>query len=307
MAANPPGDSSSRQKVIAVVVVIVFLIIAWQVFGIFRSHSGGASSPTIAPATRPMNPNTAGTTATTSVPGRPTNPVNPTQSTIPTMAPTQPAQAAAEPPPLRETTVSVNPQLAALQQTNEEAYIEQLNKLQNLKIQREIAETNQAIAVAKLATVTAEKNVSDLLTKPATPPGPVLPPGMTAGILAGPPIPPPHIPTPPAKPVTAVIVPTIPEVNYTVVSVAMELGRWSAILSNEGRLYNVTVGDVLPPDGSRVISINRNAVTLGLKGKRRTISMVPTINTNEGVEPGVISSTTTTTTSSTTPPLPPNP
>src|SRR5438105_8732767 len=59
-------------------------------------------------------------------------------------------------------------ELLKLQQETQAKYIAALNELQMLKIQREIAETNQAIVKAKLETVTDQKNIINLLS-PAAP------------------------------------------------------------------------------------------------------------------------------------------
>lgn len=283
MADNPPGEKSSRQKIIAVIVVIVVLIVIWQVIGLF---SGGSSPPpaTITPAKPAMNAGAPGGEAP------PQNPPPPAPAQPGAGLPTTPGQTGMPQTPapvdqFREATVGLNPELADVQKETEQKYIDQLNQLQSLKIQREIAETNQAIAAAKLATVTAEKNVSELLTKPTTPPPALplqgmLPPG--GPVLIG--VPGTAPPTPPPAPVATPVPPPPPEIKYAVISVAMQLGRWSAVLESEGKLYNVMVGDLLPPDNSRVVSINKNYVTLQKNKKTRMISMVPTIEDGAPVQ-----------------------
>lgn len=279
MADNPPGEKSSRQKIIAVIVVIVVLIVIWQVIGLF---SGGSSAPppTITPVKTNMN------AAAPSGAAQPQNPP-PAAAQGPGL-PLSPAPGATGMPQnqtpadqFREATVGLNPELADVQKETEQKYIDQLNQLQSLKIQREIAETNQAIAAAKLATVTAEKNVSELLTKPTTPPPlpltGIVPPSGT--VIMGPPA-----PTPPPSPPVTPVPPPPPEIKYRVISIAMQLGRWSAVIESEGKLYNVMVGDILPPDNSRVVSINKNYVTLLKNKKTRMISMVPTIDDEPSVQ-----------------------
>lgn len=273
MAVNPPGPKSNRQKVIAVIVIIVMLIIGWQIMALFS----GGTPPTaeITPAAKPQMSSAPPANAPAGeTPAPPAG--QPTEGALPAEA-----GAPAPPPPsgqLQQATVDLTPQLVEVQKESEQKYIDQLNQLQNLKIEREIAETNQAIAVAKLATVTAEKNVSDLLTKPETPP-----PGTIVGPILPAVITPPPPPPPPTTEVKVELPPPPPEIIYNVTSVALQLGRWSAILSHEGKLYNVTVGDILPPDGSKVIEINNRFVVLQLKGKRKTIGMVTSIEDSGSV------------------------
>ena len=69
----------------------------------------------------------------------------------------------------------------------------------------------------------------------------------------------------------------VKEVTYTVVSVSQLQYRWNAVLGYEGSLYSVHVGDILPADGSKVISISKSGVILEKEGKRKKVSMVPVI------------------------------
>lgn len=262
---------TSRQKVMAVILVIVLLIILWNVIGIFSNGSGSAA-PAIVPVNKApgkmtaaapngVAPGPAGSMAP-SAPGvvAPAAPSAPSASIAPVVAPEQPQ--------LRETMSTMNNQLLELQKETQQKYLDQLNQLQLLKIQREIAETNQAIANARLATVTAEKNVSDLLTRPSAgqPQPPVFPTTLT----------PPG--TPPTGQESIPLPPPTAETTYTVISVAMQLGRWSAVLGYEGKLFNVSIGDVLPVDGSKVAEIDKNGVVLQEKdGKRRRFNIVSSL------------------------------
>lgn len=293
---------TTRQKIIAGALVIVLLFILWQIVGLFGG-GGGGTPPPITPikpnqmtATSPTTGSPTGTQPITT-PGAPT-PTTPTPMPTPT-ANTPAPEVVEQPQPtqLSTGTVSLDNQIIKLQKESEQKFIDQLNQLQMLRVQRDIAETNQAIAAARLATVTAEKNVSDLLTKPSQPttpisalqqPPPPLPPvpegayakalggATTQGIPGAPTVTAPPTPPPPPAPVPNTVV-VIPEVKYVVISVSMQLGKWSAILGYEGKLFSVSVGDVLPPDNSVVASINKNGVVLVNKGKRRKLSMVTSV------------------------------
>lgn len=228
-----------RQKVMAVILVIVILVILWQIIGLFR----GESKPEAITASSPTAMKSA--------------PTGPEQSTP------QPAQLIkAQPMTQREL------QLLQLQQATEAKYVAALNELQMLKVSREIAETNQAIAAAKLATVTAEKNILNLLSVQV----PQVSQGTYAKNLAGPMAPGTPAPTPAPTPITSQ-----PQVSYSVISVTLLQYKWSAVLGAQGNLYNVSVGDILPPDGSKVTSISKSGVILQKDGVSRRISLVPII------------------------------
>ena len=209
-------------------------------------------------------------------PGAANNPGSPPNAmTMPAnnpMAMQQPGPPQNDQLPVRESSVSMDSKLLDLQKQTEKDYVEKINQLQTLKLQREIQETNQAIATSRLATVTADKGVSDLLTKPTqpvNPPGVYVPPGAYAAPLVNPVAGGTSVTTQ-----TTTSGPMIPEPPYTVLSVSMELGKWNAIIGFQGKLFNVSIGDVLPIDGSVVTSINKNAVHLIKDGKRRKISII---------------------------------
>lgn len=277
---------TAKQKVMAGVIVFIVLVIIWQVMGLM---GGASSSGTIEPVTTPalkqpatMNANApkGGAVAAINQPAQ-VHAANPQAAQLP-------AQEAAvqQQPMVREGTLSMDNQILELQKKTEEKYVDQLNQLQMLRVQREIAETNQAIASARLATVTAEKNVSDLLTKPSQPILPpqqqqLPPPQMPSGTyentaLGGQPSTPPTTEVVPPPPATQAPLPPA-EVPYFVVSVSMQFGRWSAVLGYQGKLYNISVGDVLPVDRSVVASINKNGVVLVKGKKRRKISLITAI------------------------------
>lgn len=246
---------SAKQKITIIGLIFVVFLIIWQVKGLL---SGNEVKP-IAP-----QPQTTQIDASSSSAQKNTE------------APAPKSMTPADQPVLHEAPVRVDPEVLEMQKKTEQTYIDQLNQLQMLKVQKDIAEANQAIASARLATVTAEKNVSDLLTKPAAPivlPQPPLPASAYSAPLTNPvqsgtvvaEAATNTVPAPPASP------------SYIVISVAMQLGRWSAVLGNEGKLYNVSVGDILPVDGSRVVSINKNVVVLEKDGERRKISVTSSI------------------------------
>lgn len=255
---------TSRQKAIMGAMVVVVLIIVWQVTGLF---GGGKSTPTPV-AIKPVST----MQATSSSPSAANNRSATSPSQGPEAASSLPAEHVVAP---RQATVLNEPQFMKLQKMTEEKYIGKLNELEELKIQRQIAETNQAIAAAKLATVSAEKDISDLLTKPA----PVLvPPSAYANQLVAPTVTGQEVvnvnngttmPPPPIK--------EEPVIDYSLISVSMQLNRWSAVLGYQGKLYSVNVGDTLQPDGSVVTSINKNSVILKKDDKTRKVNIVSSI------------------------------
>lgn len=247
-----------RQKVIMGLMVVVILIIVWQLKGMFGF--GGTSAPEITP-TQP-----AAKTPATSISNAP-------PATTPT--PGQPTPMASQAPSANLQQVPlVGNELNNQDRQVQAQYIGKINELEELKISREIAETNQAIATAKLATVTAEKSISDLLTKPTTSQEvQPIPPGAYATQLGTPsavteqPTTPPPVTTPPPP----------PEIDYTVISVTMRYGKWNAVVGYQGHLFTVGVGDILPPDNSSVRSINQNGIVLRKSGKTRKVALVSSL------------------------------
>lgn len=250
MKSDRKSGMNPRQKITVGVFLVVLIIIIWQVWGLF---SGGGSS---APAVAPAKPG-----AMAGAPGTPG-----AMNARPQMQTPQPVQLAQKPEPLSPREI----ELMKVQQETQAKYVAALNELQMLKISRDIAETNQAIVAAKLATVTAQKGIVDLLTPKPVPAPP--PPASYGAALANPTG---QLPTPPAS-LTPPPAPEV-EVSYTVVSVSLLQYKWSAVVGNAGNLYNVSVGDFLPPDRSKVVSISKAGVVLEKNGVRKKISLVPII------------------------------
>lgn len=177
----------------------------------------------------------------------------------------QSAMAAPLPQPvasLEKQPAGVSPREAALmrlQQETEAKYVALLNQLQILKVQRDIAETNKAIMAAKLDTITSQKGIVNTLTAKPSQPVSTTPGFVSQTVIQ------------PKAGLTS-------EASYTVVSISQLSHKWSAVVSYEGNLYHVSIGDVLPSDGSKVILINRTGIVIVTKsGERRKISMVPVI------------------------------
>lgn len=250
-AALPP-----RQKASVVIFFIIGAVVIYLIIGMFRNGSSSAPAP-ITPVT---------TNQTTAAPAPLNKPVPPQANQAgPSSLPPgvgqgpHPNQAAANPPERHVSPIISKPMVEKAlpsssflvqQDQSENRYVSAINDLQMLKIQREIAETNEAIVTAKLATVTAEKTIAELL-------------GATLGNMNGPKsapkeepnsLPPPPIPAAMAQ----------PRATYTVQSVTMELDQWHAVLTYMGKQYDVSVGDVLPLDGSTVSAIDAKTVTLEL-------------------------------------------
>lgn len=237
------SNMTTRQKATVGALVLVVIIVLWQIIGLFGGKNKPAPLPTGANKSRmAMNKNQVG--------GAPPSPQQ--------MTPQQAELIKPEPTTPREL------ELIKLQQETQAKYISALNELQMLKVAREIAETNQAIMTAKLATVTAEKNIVGMLSGPT-------PQEVSAAYAKG------LVNPANAAPHATPQVISQPTVNYTVISVTQLRYKWGAVLGYGGNLYNVSVGDVLPADGSTVVSIDKSGVVLEKNGVRKKVSLVPII------------------------------
>jgi len=232
--------SGKKQKIMAALVIVIALVVIWEVIGLF----GGGDKKDITPVAANKGMMKPGSSA-----GAPT--ATPPGTTAPSPQP--------ELPQPKQAPVAADNEILMLQQQTQEKYLKALNELQLLKVQKDISETSQAIASAELAKVTAEKGISDVLTRPVGPPisfnnqqnnnnQPVVP--GTA------PLP---------QPVQA-------EVAYSVLSVSKTFGKWQAVVSYQNKQYTVTKGDVLPIDGSIVTSISNDGIVLERNSQRRVIS-----------------------------------
>jgi type IV pilus biogenesis protein PilP len=216
---------NTRQKIMIGVLAVGIIFVALQFRGIFSSDTPEPSPAANALASGPQ------------------------PAPMPTPKPAEIAQ----PTGLTDREIA----LMKLQQETQAKYLEALNELQLLKINKDIANTNKDITAANLARVEAEKKIVDMLMPVAPPPSPA-----------------------PAATTTTSVVPVaieVPEVSYNLVSISQVQYKWSAVLSYNNNLYNVHVGDVLPPDGSTVVAIRKDSITLQKGGNKRKLSMVPII------------------------------
>jgi hypothetical protein len=241
---------TARQKMIGVLLVVVVFITLWQFIRLLGGggSSGNTTTAKIVPITSPGTKNQ----------------FSPNQANMPINA-----AFSQEEPQIKQSPISASNQLINQERQSEQQYISKLNELESLKIQRQIAEMNQAIAAAKLATVTAEKGISDLLIKPA--PAQVAPSEYATKLVN------------PVRQGETVVsqqqaqAASTAGIQYTVISVSMQLKKWSAVIGYQGKLYNVSDGDVLPIDGSVVEKIFKDGVVLNKDGKKRKISLVSAI------------------------------
>lgn len=252
----------TKQKLIIAAVIIIMLVIIWQVVELMGI--GGSTTPPPV-MKQPANQAAKSVGAT------------PAQAGVRTAFPAN--NQAMQQAELKQAQVASDTRFVQLQQESEQRYLSKINDLEDLKIQRAIAETNQAIATAKLATVTAEKSISDLLTKPVVP---EVPAGIYANKLTSPTNIPENMTSLPGggqlpPGISNSLVSSPSSAEYTVISVSMQLGKWSAVVGYQGKLYNVVVGDVLPADNSVVVRINKNGVVLRKGGKSRKVSIMSAI------------------------------
>lgn len=235
----------ARQKLIGIITLIIIIFVIYEIIGLFR---GPGKSTTI-------TPDTSKTMSATAAAGKPngSNGAAPAIPSVPSQTP-QPANVAAANAP----TTQSEAQLLQLQQETQAKYVEALNNLQMLKVQRDIAETNQAIMTAKLSAVQSQKKMVDILQPPAPPPSAYQQKIVSAA---------------PASP-APVLQTTSP---YSVVSVSQIQYQWSAVIGYQNSLFSVRVGDVLPGDGSKIVAIDKFGVTLSKDGSTKRISLVPII------------------------------
>jgi hypothetical protein len=268
---------TSKQKGLTVVTILMLAVVIYEVMQIFPSDTM-VKPKVVATATKVETPATGGSTTTTTSTVSSTTPLpggasgGSNASPIPTVA-SAPMPVASQAPSAND---QVDSEVLRLQQEAQVQYISKLNELQMLKIQREIAETNQAIAAAKFATVNSEKSIAETLTKSAAPPPSPTTAAEVTSLLPekNPQDNLPALPT--TKTVTKTVTPPPPppiEVTYTTFSVVMHEGRWSAVVGYNGRLFDVVIGQQLSPDGSVVTAIDRNGVTLMKDGKEKKIPM----------------------------------
>src|SRR3990167_10492438 len=243
-----------RQKATAGLFVIIVLIILWQAKGLFW---GGEEA---APPASLSTINAGGAISPSASGGASPPQLTPQPESLPRSSAMSPREMA----------------LLKLQQETEAKYITALNELQMLKIERQIADVNKAIMSAKLDTITAQKNIVNLLTVPQPQ---VTRSSYTQGLLG---------PSTTEEAAAAAslssaqapqqqVSTTNQEVSYTVISVSQIKYKWNAVLGYQGRLYSITVGDVMPLDGSKVVSIDGSGVVLEKDGVRKKISLVPII------------------------------
>lgn len=223
---------TTRQKATAGVIVLVVLIILWQIYGMF----GGGSSTQPLPKATPVKTVKGKTNSPGSdIPGAPT-PADIMQASKPLTA--------------NETA------LMKIQQETQEKYLAALSQLQMLRVARDIAITTKDISSAKLASVTAEKKIVDMLSPPVIP--------QPTGIIA-------------KNTIQTASSLVDQDVKYSVVSISQIQSRWSAVLSYKGNLYNVRVGDVLAPDASKVISIGGDGVTIQKDDEKKKLPLITSI------------------------------
>ncbi len=256
------SNMNSRQKLIAGVVVLVVIVLVWQLYSILGQGSGERTASKPAMAASPPPPQQAAQS-------------QPAMIAQPAPAPKVPQQAEL-PKPTVESMSPLEVELMRLQQETQAKYLAALNQLQMLKIERDIAENNRAIMSARLSTVKDQKSIVDMLAPPQAVAtshssyaqdlvGDINHSGKPSTTLSA------------AETMQRSTQQENSDVKYVVISVSQLQNRWSAVLGYQGNLYNISVGDVLPSDGSKVISISSSGVVLDKDGEKKKISLVPII------------------------------
>lgn len=157
-------------------------------------------------------------------------------------------------------------QLMKMQQEAQAQYLQLLDQLQTLRVQKDIAETNKDIMKAKMDAVFALRKMNDLLAPPAPPPAPVLDNSKLGDNGAG---------TPAAgRQGLPVVGGGGDSSDISVVSVTNLQGRWMAVLNTGGKLISVAAGDKLESDNSIVLAIDRSGIWLEKNGIKRKVTMM---------------------------------
>lgn len=275
---------TTKQKAMTAGVVVILLVLVWQVYGLVGGSGGDSATPApVAANNKSMQPGMKPQGQMTStMPGGNQPGAMPMQNTANNFNNQMPQNMAPQqvmPQPLsgKDNQNMTNAEVLKKQKDQQEKYLTTVNELQMLKLQKDIAETNQAISAAKLATATAEKNINDMLIKPIQAPTPVsnyasslVTPAATGSQMIGPnglASPPPPIVTGP---------PDVGPVPYVVISVSMQMNKWTAVLGASGKLYNVSTGDVMS-DGWVVGRISKEGVVLKKTGVSKKVSLIPVI------------------------------
>ena len=246
---------TTRQKITGGIVVLVVIFLVWQAIGLFKGGNKVETPPPSTMAAKGMKPPF----------GQPNQPGNPMSSQSPGDQASTPQPVASL--PVAPVMTQREAELLRLQQQTEAKYLIALNELQLLKIDREIAETNKAIAAAKLDMVTAQKGVIDLLAPPAPKGG-----GIGQNLLGGQQGPGQQASQP------AVVVPLPPkEVTYNVVSVTQLQYRWNAVLVFK-TIFTVFMSATffLPMVRKLFLSIKR--CDSRENGEKKKVSIAPIVN-----------------------------
>ena len=160
-------------------------------------------------------------------------------------------------------------QLTKLQQETQAKYLAQLTELQMLKIEKDIAETTKDISKAKLDSITAQKDIVDLLT-------PKKPAATSEAYAQG------LDPNAAAQTTTTSTTSTstqesTKDEDMKVVSVSKLRGQWTAVIGASGALISVKVGDTLPAGGWIITSIDTTGVSMEKDGKKKKVPMAQII------------------------------
>ena len=131
-------------------------------------------------------------------------------------------------------------------------YLKSVNQLQMLQLQQQIMQTKQQIAEAEL---NAEKTHNALEAAR----GQVQQPTFDS-----------H---PAHSSAHAVAQQAMPS-NISLQYVANSGGKWQVIVAFNGQLTNATLGSVLP-DGSKIVKVSGNSITLSNQGQLKTLSIKP--------------------------------
>lgn len=227
----------SKKIIMLLVILGMFGLVAWQGMEMF---GGGGEAPEQAKAKVIPNPDI------------------PKPATM-SQAKAEKAKAA----PMTEREI----QLMQEQQRMQEKYMATLSNLQQLTADLAIAEANKLIMKARQETIESQKKIVTILTPPeptknyseslSSPGGTATASSTTGAATTG----------------TQAAQSSPGFGNVTVVSVTNIRGKWNAVVGANGKLYNLSIGDTLPTDGSVVTSISKSGITLTKDDKEVKVAM----------------------------------
>lgn len=239
-------DLPLKQKIMLVFAVVIFLLVLYQVFGLFSDSNTTQSrqlemSDTTQKLAVPSTPAATPTTDKANLTGVPPNNA---------LASPQAQPGAIVPAP--QTVTPVTPQAVTINDTTflgyngKSDYFKMLNELQDLKFKLQLYNAQQALYAAETAALKMKQDL-DLLKNQQS--------GDVALKSKNNPVNPTVLAAKDNNYIANTVV-------YGIKSITLEHNKWHAVLTYQNQYYDVVIGDILAVDNSEVVSISAKGVTL---------------------------------------------